>query len=108
MENKELLAVRQQILDSALPLLLNTSTASGEQFDLLLRFLRYSSGVHASEIYQKAYQAAMSFENADERLQALLELLGEVDAEIDQDSGTSESFPEEEPQPLAEEALSEQ
>lgn len=83
MNNQQLLAIRQQILSSALPLLLESKGAPEDRFDLILRFLRYANGAGVSDLYQKAYETAMMFENAEEKLEALMQLLSEVDAEID-------------------------
>jgi hypothetical protein len=83
MNDQELLSIRQQILETSLPLLLDSNSAPEEKFDLLLRFMSLNAASKTSSLYKKAYETALSFQDSGERLDALLRLLSEVDAEID-------------------------
>lgn len=108
MNSQQLLAIRQQILDSAVPLVLENDSAPADRFDLILRFLRYTNGgAQTSDLYKKAYESAIAFETSEERLEALLQLLGEIDAQIDnaptaEASENSQTEQPVEPQPAPE------
>ncbi len=103
MQHQELLGIRKQILDSALPLILESRATPEERFDLTLRFMQLSGGDWAVELYRKAYEMAVSFDSSEDKLDALLRLLGEIDMTID---SQSEDDPDSSPLPEASDAAS--
>jgi ribosomal protein L12E/L44/L45/RPP1/RPP2 len=60
-----------------MPLVLDTSVNGGDRFSLLLRLIQ--AGNASEEVYRRAYESAQQIEDANERLDALISLLDEVD-----------------------------
>jgi hypothetical protein len=80
---KELLNIRQKILNTSLPLLIDGDSDDKQgQFELLLQVIQ-SGTISDKSIYQKAYSVANSIEDESARLDALMQLLSEVDYELD-------------------------
>lgn len=77
MTNNELLSLRKQILGDIVPLVLESAPGGADQFALLLRVIQ--AGNANGDIYRRAYESAKQIENTDDRLEALLALLDEVD-----------------------------
>lgn len=82
MTNSELLSLREQVLKDVMPLVLESTNAGPDRFSLLLRIIQ--AGNASSEIYKRAYETANKIEDSDDRLQALLSLLDEIDIDANQ------------------------
>lgn len=82
MTNDGLIELRKQILEQATPLLNVSDLPAEEKFRLSLQIAQSQGTLEA---YTQAFQSAQSFDNANDKLSALLDLLGEVDFAI-QDS----------------------
>ena len=85
MNKDHLTSVRQQILDSLLPLIMNDNGDPAERFSLIVSAIKAGAGT--DELYDKALEVAGAIENEEDRRVALYDLLGEVEADIDQLSG---------------------
>lgn len=96
-EVAKLVSLKEVIFNDVLPLIDSGSLEAGERYDLYSR-LAQSRG--KSELYEKAYQAAKEIGDADEKLRAYLDLLGEVDFEIQ----TKSDEPEVAPEPMTEQS----
>lgn len=77
MSNNTLLALREQILGDIVPLVLESTDDGADRFGLLLRIIQ--AGNASGDIYQRAYESAKKIENVDDRLEALLSILDEID-----------------------------
>ena len=99
MNRQELEQLRQKILGDITPLVVDSTTASADQFSLLLRLLQ--SGNATPDLYQKAYASAAAIEDKDDRLDAMMNLLDEVEVELDETAPDEPEAPEE-PTPVAE------
>jgi len=80
MNREQLLALRKQILDATVPLVLESESLGDDKFSLMLRLIH--AGNASGEVYQKAYEAAQAIQDKEERLSALLGLLDEVDIDL--------------------------
>lgn len=83
---EELLTLREQILADIVPLVLEGGASGQEQFGLLLRIIQ--SGNANVDIYNKAYESAKSIDDRGERLNALMDLLSEVEFSTQEQAGT--------------------
>lgn len=87
MNAQELKSLREAILSDIVPLVLESSGDGSDRFSLLLRIIQ--AGNASADIYKQAYESAKKIEGVEDRLEALLSLLDEVDfdagqSEIDQ------------------------
>lgn len=98
MTNHELLSLREQILGDIVPLVLESAPGGGDQFALLLRVIQ--AGNASGEVYRRAYESAKKIENTDDRLEALLSLLDEVDFDASR-AEQAENAPSPAPAPAA-------
>lgn len=83
MNREELLALRTQILDATVPLVLESESLGDDKFSLILRLIH--GGNATGEVYQKAYETAQAINDKEDRLSALLGLLDEVDIDLSDD-----------------------
>lgn len=86
MNHEELMALRQKILDSVRPLVIDSVESTPDRFTLLLRLIQ--SGSTEGELYKKAYECAAAIEDKDEKLAALMALLDEIDFDLAEESQT--------------------
>lgn len=77
MSQDELIALRQQILNDLLPLVADGVDSSVDKFSVLLRIIQ--AGGAGADIYRQAYDGALSFDDKDAKLDALMALLDEID-----------------------------
>lgn len=84
MNAQELKSLREAILSDIVPLVLESSGDGSDRFSLLLRIIQ--AGNASADIYKQAYESAKKIEGVEDRLEALLSLLDEVDF----DAGQSE------------------
>lgn len=82
MDKQDLKSLRESILKDIVPLVLESSDSGADRFSLLLRIIQAGSAI--SDIYKQAYESAKKIENAEDRLEALLALLDEVDFDANQ------------------------
>lgn len=87
MNREHLVAMRQQVLDLLLPLIMNGEGEPTERFSLIISAIRAGAGT--DDLYNKAFEVANSIEDAEEKRMALYDLLGEIEADIDQLDDTS-------------------
>jgi len=74
--------IRQQIVNTSLPLLLNNDGEDKQaKFEIILQVIRAGT-ITDESIYQRAYDLANSLEDETTRLDALMRLLDEVDYEL--------------------------
>lgn len=90
-QQQQLLSLRAKIVESALPLILDGNGAPEERFDFLLNIIR--AGSANGELFTKAYELAMSIEQPDQKLPALLGLLEEVQYGIDSNGTAATQLP---------------
>ena len=86
---KELVALRNKILGDIMPLVLDSEDNGSDRFALLLRVIQ--AGGADGAVYARAYESAKSIEDADDRLDALLSLLDEIDFDTNQQVQAPES-----------------
>lgn len=94
MKNNELLAIRNQILADVVPLVTESADNGADRFSLLLRIIQ--AGNAGADVYKRAYESAKQIEDNDERLEAFMALLDEID--FDTTSPPEETAEEVEPQ----------
>lgn len=82
MDREHLIVVRQRILDSLLPLIMDGDGEPAERFSLIVSAIRAGAGT--DELYDKAFEIANAIEDAGDKRAALYELLGEVEADMEQ------------------------
>lgn len=80
MSQNELLALRKKILDDVIPLAIDGVDNTPDRFELLLRIIQ--SGNADTAVYERAYDAAKSIENSDDKLAALMSLVDEIDVDL--------------------------
>jgi len=76
---KGYLALRDQIFEQLVPLLDSEGIDPNERFQLSLRVAQLKGDLH---LYEKAFHAAQAMGGNSDKLQAYLDLLGDVDMEI--------------------------
>lgn len=86
MSNSELLSLRTQILSDIVPLVLESTGDTADRFSLLLRIIQ--AGNASGDIYRRAYESAQKIEDVNDRLEALLSLLDEIDFDANQSTQT--------------------
>jgi len=69
--------LRDKILEDIQPLMLDDTTDGPEKFALLMRVIQ--TGKATNEMFTRAYESAKLIEDQEERLDALLALLDEID-----------------------------
>jgi len=69
--------LRDKILEDIKPLMLNDTVEGPDKFALLMRVIQ--TGKATSEMFTRAYESAKLIEDQEERLDALLALLDEID-----------------------------
>lgn len=77
MNKQDLTSLRESILKDIVPLVLESSDSGADRFSLLLRIIQ--AGNATGDLYRQAYESAKKIESTEERLEALLALLDEVD-----------------------------
>jgi len=97
MDNDQLVALREKILQDIVPLVLDNAQNGADRFDLLLRIIQ--AGNASGELYSRAYESAKSIEGGDDRLEALLSLLDEIDLDVNQNAQTPEANQDQEVAP---------
>lgn len=104
MDNNGLIELRRQILEQVIPLLETSSLSAEERFRLSMQIAQSQGTLDA---YQRALESAQALEEPTDKLNALLDLLGEVDfsiqeeSEIEDDASVGGDYP---PQPRSEAA----
>jgi hypothetical protein len=93
---EELTQLRNQIMNDVVPLVIESETGS-DRFDILIRIIQ--SGGAAPDIYRKAYESAKKLENKDEKLDALMALVDEIDFHAEPTEVPQASEAPVEPQP---------
>ena len=97
MTQDELLALRKRIIDDVVPLAVDNVGDSPDRFELLLRLIQ--AGNTSSAVYQKAYDAAKTIEDKDDKLNALMALVDEIDFELQAEDAPAPSESEPDTQP---------
>lgn len=106
MDTTFLTELRGRILQDVIPLAIETAGASSDRFNLMLRIIQ--TGDAPQDLYSRAYDTARSIEDKEDRLDALMALLDEVeyrngadedDADIPDDGREAADPPQPEPQP---------
>lgn len=82
MDKDQLVSLRDKILEDVVPLVIDGAENGSDRFDLLLRVIR--AGNANSSLYARAYESAKAIEDKNDRLEALLSLLDEVDFDVNQ------------------------
>jgi hypothetical protein len=82
MDKDQLVSLRDKILEDVVPLVIDSAENGSDRFDLLLRVIR--AGNANSDLYARAYDSAKAIEDNNDRLEALLSLLDEVDFDVNQ------------------------
>ena len=80
MNRDELLALREQIVDTTRQLALDGNASTEDKIDILIGLIH--SGDSSPELFHRAYETASSLESDDKKMDAMLDLLYEVDARI--------------------------
>ncbi len=80
MDKNQLASIREDILKDVMPLALDNTQNGADKFELLMRLIQ--AGNASGELYQRAYENAKSIEDGNDRMQALLSLLDEIDVDI--------------------------
>lgn len=76
MSKEQLLSLREQIMNDITPLALDGGGGAAS-FGILLRVIQ--AGNATGDVYAKAYESAKQIQDKDQRLNALLSLLDEID-----------------------------
>jgi len=76
MSKEQLLSLREQIMNDITPLALEGSGGAAS-FGILLRVIQ--AGNATADVYSRAYESAKAIQDKDQRLDALLSLLDEID-----------------------------
>lgn len=82
MNHNELTALRAQILNDIVPLVIENEDNGSEKFSLLLRVIQSGNGT--KELYARAYESAKKIPDTNERLNALLALMDEINLDVNQ------------------------
>ena len=80
MTQDELLDLRKRILGDVMPLVVDSAGSAPDRFELLLRIIQ--SGDANVELYGKAYEAARAIDSNEEKIDALMALVDQIDFEI--------------------------
>ena len=80
MNQDELVALRAKILGDLTPLAIDGVENTPDRFNLLLRIIQ--SGNADKNVYDKAYDLARTIEDKDQKLEALMSLIDEIDFDI--------------------------
>lgn len=92
MNKTELMNLREQILGDIVPLVLDSTDDGLDRFSLLLRIIQ--AGNASGEVYRRAYESAKKIEATDDRLEALMSLLDEVDFDTNRSIGSQDAIEE--------------
>ena len=90
MNQDQIQSLRTQILGDITPLV-SQATVPADSFDVLLRVIQ--AGGAGGDVYAKAYESTKLIQDKDQRLQALVSLLDEVNFEANQSNLTQNSAP---------------
>lgn len=87
MDVKELIDLRDKILQDVMPLVLDNDGDSSDKFPLLLRIIQ--GGNASVDLYNKAYEMAKAIDAPEDKLTAMMSILDEIDVDInaEQDAG---------------------
>ncbi|MEI6053745.1 MAG: hypothetical protein WCQ49_00055 [Candidatus Saccharibacteria bacterium] len=96
MDNNQAAALRDKILAEIQPLMIDGVNDGSDKFDLLMRVIQ--TGKATNEMFSRAYESAKLIEDKEEKLDALLALLDEIDLNSDQ-SVEKSSLPVSESEP---------
>ena len=77
MDNSQATVLRDKILEDIQPLMIDGVADGSEKFSLLMRVIQ--AGRASSEMFTRAYESAKLIEDQQDRLDALLALLDEID-----------------------------
>ncbi len=80
MTQDELLDLRKRILGDVMPLVVDSAGSAPDRFELLLRIIQ--SGEASAELYSKAYETARAIDSNEEKIDALMLLVDQIDFEI--------------------------
>lgn len=80
MTRDELIALKAKILADIKPLAIEAVGDDVDQFDLLIKIIQ--TGASSAEVYNKAYTVAQGIESVQDKLDALMILIDEIDFEI--------------------------
>ena len=97
MNTEELKQLRSQIMNDILPLVIE-SEGDSNRFEILISIIQ--TGGASLEIYKKAYESAKKIEDVDQRLEASIALVNEIDFQVEstQDTESLSEQSNEEPQ----------
>lgn len=90
MSKEQLLSLREQIMNDITPLALEGGGGAAS-FGILLRVIQ--AGNASADIYSKAYESARAIQDKDQRLDALLSLLDEIDFDATRSVTQGENAP---------------
>lgn len=82
MDKSQASELRDKILEDIKPLMLGGVADGPEKFELLMRIIQ--TGKATNDIFVRAYDSAKLIEDQEERLDALLSLLDEIDFSSEQ------------------------
>ena len=77
---EQLEELRQKILESVVPLIIDSADTGSDKFSLILRLIQ--SGNADQTMFDRAYKSASTIEDSGERLNALMALLDEVEIDL--------------------------
>ena len=80
MDKNELTSLRNEIVSVITPLSINEIENPYDQFQMMIRLIQ--SGNVSKDIYRKAFECANSIEDSQDKLEALMTLLDEIDIDI--------------------------
>jgi|GEM_PF-706931 hypothetical protein len=83
MNSEQLESLRKQILQDVVPLIIGNTENGADKFTLILRLIQ--SGQADASLYQRAYDSASGIEDTNERTEALMQLLDEVELQLASD-----------------------
>jgi hypothetical protein len=89
---EQLEELRQKILGTVAPLIIDSADTGSDKFSLILRLIQSGNGDQG--MYNKAYESAVAIEDSGERLDALMALLNEIEVDIDRYADRDEALDE--------------
>jgi len=82
MDNNQVTVLRDKILADIQPLMIDGVDDGPEKFDLLMRVIQ--TGKATNDMFTRAYESTKLIEDKEEKLDALLALLDEIDLSTEQ------------------------
>lgn len=87
MNKDQMIALRQKISNDVKPLVLEGLKGDPDGFDVIMRLIR--SGDANEDLFNRAYESAKAIEDNEIKLNALMDLLDELDFEINKTNDIS-------------------